>query len=111
MTIQDDSKIKDEIPPDTSLKINTIDEMKNLESEIQQSADSTFKKTTYWNQQKSGLGDSSREQISEITEHLERIQAQLEKMQKQLESMQDQSERIYARLEKIQSRGEKQWFL
>lgn len=111
MTVQDDSKIKDEAPQEPSLKTNIIDEMRNLENEIQQSAGSTFKKTTYWNQQKSGLGDSTREQISKITEHLERIEAQLEKMQEQLERMQDQSERIYARLEKIQSRGEKQWFL
>lgn len=116
--MKDDAKIKSETAELPYLKINIIDEMEILEHEIRDSGEQAFKKTTYWNQQKSGLADLNPEQISRISEQLERVGAQLESMaaqlervDAQLERIQVQSERIEARLERIQAWAAKREFI
>ncbi|MDD2217645.1 MAG: hypothetical protein PHW03_06600 [Eubacteriales bacterium] len=104
MTIKDDMEIRDKHDQIPSSKINIVQEMKNSEREIRESSSPTFKKTTYWNQQKSGLADSSSDQILKILETLEQMEAQLARVEAQ-------SQRIEAQLEMIQARAEKRKFI
>lgn len=56
---------------------NLLEEVKDIEQKIRNSDYSTFKKTTYWHQQESGMETSNQEALINIMECLQRIEAKI----------------------------------
>ncbi len=85
MSMKEEIEIKEEKTGEIPLlEIRIIEDAENIQHETSE-ANRSFKKTTYWNLQKSAWDEQNTEQLFKMNEHLEKIEEQLIKMEGHLD--------------------------